>query len=76
MPLITLQSVDYSVGGPLLLERVDLAIELRELGVRSVPVNLLNPIRGTPFEDRPVLPPEQVRLQPVRRPPQRRPLRS
>ena len=27
MPLITLQSVDYSVGGPLLLERVDLAIE-------------------------------------------------
>ena len=27
MPLIALQSVDYSVGGPLLLERVDLAIE-------------------------------------------------
>ncbi len=27
MPLITLHSVDYSVGGPLLLERVDLAIE-------------------------------------------------
>ena len=27
MPLITLQDVDYSVGGPLLLQRVDLAIE-------------------------------------------------
>lgn len=27
MPLITLTNVDYSVGGPLLLERVDLAIE-------------------------------------------------
>jgi len=27
MPLMTLQSVDYSVGGPLLLERVDLVIE-------------------------------------------------
>jgi len=27
MPLITLQGVDYSVGGPLLLEHVDLAIE-------------------------------------------------
>lgn len=27
MPLITLQSVDYSVGGPLLLEKAELAIE-------------------------------------------------
>ena len=27
MPLITLQSVDFSVGGPLLLENVDLAID-------------------------------------------------
>jgi len=27
MPLITLQDIDYSVGGPLLLEHVDLAIE-------------------------------------------------
>ena len=30
MPLITLNAVDYSVGGPLLLERVDLAIETGE----------------------------------------------
>lgn len=30
MPLITLHGVDYSIGGPLLLERVDLAIEAGE----------------------------------------------
>jgi len=30
MPLIQLQSVDYGVGGPLLLEQVDLAIEAKE----------------------------------------------
>ncbi len=30
MPLIQLQRLDYSVGGPLLLERVDLAIEANE----------------------------------------------
>jgi biotin synthase len=29
---------------------VDLALSLRELGVRSVPVNFLIPIAGTPFE--------------------------
>ena len=30
MPLITLQSVDYGVGGPLLLDAVDLSIEAGE----------------------------------------------
>ncbi len=30
-------------------DRVDMAITLRELGVRSVPLNMLNPIPGTPF---------------------------
>ena len=30
MPLLSLQRVDYSVGGPLLLEKVDLAIEPNE----------------------------------------------
>jgi len=30
MPLIQLQNVDYGVGGPLLLEKVDLAIEANE----------------------------------------------
>jgi biotin synthase len=30
---------------------VSMAIELRELGVHSIPVNFLNPIEGTPLED-------------------------
>ena len=36
-------------------DRIDMAISLRELGIRSVPVNLLNPVPGTPFENRQVL---------------------
>lgn len=32
-------------------DRIDMAFSLRELGVLSVPVNMLNPIPGTPFEN-------------------------
>ncbi|HJN75845.1 MAG TPA: biotin synthase BioB [Myxococcota bacterium] len=32
-------------------QRVELAVELRELGVDSVPLNFLNPRPGTPLED-------------------------
>ncbi|MEY8393911.1 biotin synthase BioB [Lachnospiraceae bacterium 45-P1] len=36
-------------------DRVDMALTLRELDVHSVPVNMLNPIPGTPFESVPRL---------------------
>ena len=33
-------------------DRVDAAIELQEIGVSSLPVNVLNPVAGTPLGDR------------------------
>ena len=35
--------------------RIDMALALRELGVKSVPVNLLKPIKGTPYENNKIL---------------------
>lgn len=32
-------------------DRIDMALELRGLGIKSVPVNVLNPIKGTPLGD-------------------------
>lgn len=36
--------------GETMEDRVDMALELRSLGINSVPVNILNPIAGTPYE--------------------------
>ena len=36
--------------GETMEDRIDMVLTARELGVRSVPVNLLNPIMGTPYE--------------------------
>lgn len=41
-------------------DRVDMVMDLRELGIRSIPVNILNPIKGTPFEHNPKLSDEEV----------------
>ncbi|MDO4174616.1 MAG: biotin synthase BioB [Eubacteriales bacterium] len=41
--------------GETMEDRIDLVLELRELGVRSVPVNMLNPVPGTPFAHLPKL---------------------
>lgn len=43
-------------------DRVDLAMELRELDVHSAPVNFLNPIPGTPLAAMPLLPPRKALL--------------
>lgn len=42
-------------------DRVDMAFSLRELGVKSVPLNMLNPIPGTPYEKNERLTPEDMR---------------
>ncbi len=41
-------------------DRCDLAMSLREIGANVVPINILNPIKGTPFENYPQLPPMEI----------------
>ena len=41
-------------------DRCDLAFSLREIGANVVPINILNPIKGTPFEKMPPLPPMEI----------------
>jgi biotin synthase len=37
-------------------DRCDLAFSLRDIGANVVPINILNPVKGTPFENNPPLP--------------------
>ena len=41
-------------------DRCELAFSLRAVGANVVPINILNPIPGTPFEDNPPLPPLEI----------------
>ena len=41
-------------------DRIDMALDLSELGVESIPLNLLTPIPGTPLEEAPPLTGEEV----------------
>ncbi|MEA4853068.1 MAG: biotin synthase BioB [Christensenella sp.] len=47
--------------GELPEDRVDMAITLRDLGIKSVPINMLNPIPGTPFAQNPRLTADDMR---------------
>lgn len=43
-------------------DRIDMALILKELDVDSVPINILVPIKGTPFENiKPILPEDAIR---------------
>lgn len=43
------------------VDRIDMALELRDLGVNSVPLNVLSPIAGTPLGAQQPLTPDEVR---------------
>lgn len=47
--------------GESMKDRIEMAIELRELGIWSVPINILNPIKNTPFENFPTLTSSEIR---------------
>lgn len=46
--------------GETMRQRVEFAFELKELGVDSVPLNVLNPIKGTALENTPLLGEEEI----------------
>lgn len=46
--------------GETMEHRIDLAFELRGLGIKSVPINILNPIKGTGLEDQEVIAPLEI----------------
>lgn len=45
--------------GETMEDRIDMVLSARELGVKSVPVNLLNPIPGTPLGHNPIMSEEE-----------------
>lgn len=46
--------------GETVQDRIDMALELRNLGVKSIPVNVFHPIPNTPFESKPIISYEEV----------------
>ncbi|SKC85673.1 biotin synthase BioB [Maledivibacter halophilus] len=41
-------------------ERIKMAFEIKSLGVKSIPLNVLNPVEGTPLENRIPLSPNEI----------------
>jgi len=48
--------------GENMMHRIELAMTLKEAGVDSVPLNILNPIGGTPLQNAPALTPIEILL--------------
>jgi len=46
--------------GETVFDRINMAFELRKLEITSVPINILCPVKGTPFGDKEVLDPETI----------------
>lgn len=58
-------SLDVCCGGIIgmgetLEDRISMAFEMKELGVKSVPINILTPIKGTPLQDKQILSPFEI----------------
>ena len=53
--ICTTHSYDDFGMGESFEDRIDLALQLREFGVKSIPINVLNPIKGTPVENNEIL---------------------
>ena len=46
--------------GETMEDRIDMAFDLKALGINSIPLNILNPIKGTPFENNPLLKTDEI----------------
>lgn len=46
--------------GETMEDRLDMVFQLKELGIKSLPVNILNPIKGTPLENQGALSPTEI----------------
>lgn len=46
--------------GETMVDRIDWILSARELGVESIPINLLNPIAGTPLAGQAILSPQEL----------------
>lgn len=46
--------------GESMQDRIDLAFSLKELGIKSVPLNILAPVKGTPYENNKPLSEEEI----------------
>lgn len=41
-------------------QRIEMAFALKNFGIDSVPLNILNPVKGTPFANNPLVPPLEI----------------